>query len=171
MALFVLLIPIPDYRVDGYGTQTVIQNLQKLDLVGFVLFTPTTLMFIFALEWGGTKFAWGSATIIGLFCGSFGNLLLFLFWEYCMGPDAMIPLSLIRQRIIWSSCINMACFVGCAFVVTYYLPIYFQAVRNASPTDSGVDMLPQIITNMILTILTGALGKNHTAKLNVFGSY
>jgi hypothetical protein len=30
------------------------------------------------------------ATIIGLFCGAFGNLLIFLAWEYYVGDDAMI---------------------------------------------------------------------------------
>ncbi|KKK20311.1 hypothetical protein ARAM_002431 [Aspergillus rambellii] len=157
VALFLLVVPIPDYRIAGDRKQTVIQRLGRLDFIGFLLFTPATIMLIFALQWGGSKFAWGSATIIGLFCGSFGNLLVFLLWEHRLGDEAMIPLSLIRRRIIWSSCLNMACFVGCAFTTTYYFPIYFQAVRDASPTQSGVDMLPQIITNMILTIVTGAL--------------
>ncbi|KAK3944445.1 major facilitator superfamily domain-containing protein [Diplogelasinospora grovesii] len=123
IALFLLLVPIPDYRVVGDGTQAVSQSLRKLDLVGFLLFTPTVIMFILALQWA----------------------------------EAMIPLSLLRRRIIWSSCLNMACFIGCTFTTAFYFPVYFQAARDASPVQSGVDMLPQIITNMIITILTGAL--------------
>lgn len=115
-------------------------------------------MFILPLQWGGTKYAWSSATIIGLFCGSFSNLLVFLAWEHRMGDEAMIPLGLVKRRVIWSSCLNIAFFVGSAFTFTYYLPIYFQAVRNATPTTSGVHILPQIITNMVATILTGAFG-------------
>lgn len=158
VALLLFFISIPDYRVKGVGQQTMLQRLRKLDPIGFFLFTPTTIQFILALQWGGIEFSWGSVTIIGLFCGSFGNMLVFLVWEYHIGDDAMIPLSLMRRRVIWSSCINLACFAGCIFTTTYYFPIYFQAVRNASPTTSGVDMLPQIITSMLVTILTGALG-------------
>ena len=40
-------------------------------------------------------------------------------------------------------------------IVNYYLPIYFQAVRGASPTMSGVDLLPSIISQMIFAIVSG----------------
>ncbi|RYP44830.1 hypothetical protein DL768_008750 [Monosporascus sp. mg162] len=154
---FLLLVSIPDYRVYGDGTQAISQSLRKLDLIGFLLFTPTVIMFILALQWGGTVYPWNSATIIGLFCGALGNLPVFLAWEYRVGDEAMIPLVLLRRRIIWSSCLNMACFIGCTFTIAYYFPVYFQAVRDASPVQSGANMLPQILTNMIVTITTGAL--------------
>lgn len=118
------------------------------------------MMFIFALQWGGTEYQWDSAIIIGLFAGSFANLIVFLVWENRVGAEAMIPLSLVRRRIIWTSCLNMICFIGCTFTTAYYFPVYFQAVRNASPVQSGIDMLPQILTNMIVTIMTGGLGKS-----------
>ncbi|KAF3769428.1 MFS general substrate transporter [Cryphonectria parasitica EP155] len=154
---FLLVVQIPGFRVSGDGMQPLSQILKKLDIIGFLLFTPTIVMFILALQWGGTTYSWHSATIIGLFCGAFGNLVLFLAWEYRVGDEAMIPLSMVRRRIIWSSCLNIACFTGCAFTTTYYFPVYFQSVRNATPLQSGVDMLPQVITNMIVTIFTGGL--------------
>ena len=157
--MFLLIVHIPDYRVVGDGTQSVMQRVRRLDLVGFLLFTPTVIMFILALQWGGVKYSWGSATIIGLFCGAFGNLLVFLAWEHRVGDEAMIPLSLLRRRVIWSSCLNMMCFIGCTFTIAYYFPVYFQAVKDASPVQSGVDMLPQIVTNMVVTIMTGGLGE------------
>jgi hypothetical protein len=64
----------------------------KLDLIGFMLFAPAAIQFILALEWGGTFYHWDSAMVIGLFCGSFGTILVFLTWEYRMGDDAMIPI-------------------------------------------------------------------------------
>jgi hypothetical protein len=158
VALCLLFISIPDSGVKGDERQTVLQKLRRLDLIGFLLFTPSMIQFILALQWGGIKFSWNSATVIGLFCGAFGNLLVFLAWEYHMGDEAMIPLPLMRRQIIWSSCINLACIYGCMFTTLYYFPIYFQAVRSATPTNSGVDLLPQIISNMFITIVTGALG-------------
>ncbi|RYP08953.1 hypothetical protein DL764_001564 [Monosporascus ibericus] len=154
---FLLLVSIPDYRVVGDGTQAVSQSLRKLDLVAFLLFTPAVIMLMLALQCGGTVYHWNSATIIGLFCGALGNLPVFLAWEYRVGDEAMIPLFLLCRRIIWSSCLNMACFIGCTFTIAYYFPVYFQAVRDTSPVQSGVNMLPQILMNMIVTIITGAL--------------
>ncbi|KAK0624576.1 major facilitator superfamily domain-containing protein [Bombardia bombarda] len=157
IALGLILIPFPESQVMADGPRSLRQKLQKLDLIGFLLFTPTVIMLILALQWGGIKHPWSSATIIGLFCGALGNLLVFLAWEHHMGAEAMIPLSLIRRRIIWSSCLNQAFFIGCTFITSYYFPVYFQAVQEASPVQSGVGMLPQIVTNMVVTIATGVL--------------
>jgi hypothetical protein len=154
VAIFLILITIPDYRVHK---QTAMQRLRRLDLIGFGLFTPTIIMFVLALQWGGTKYAWDSATIIGLLCGAGGNLIVFLAWERHVGDDAMIPLALVRRRAIWSSCLNTAGFIGCAFTTVYYFPIWFQAVKGASPTASGVDMVPLIALEMATTVITGAL--------------
>lgn len=75
-----------------------------------------------------------------------------------MGNEAMIPLPLIRRRVIWSSCLNYACLFGSMLITTYYLPIYFQAVRNATPTLSGVDLLPSILSSVLFGIICGGLG-------------
>jgi Fungal trichothecene efflux pump (TRI12) len=163
VALFLVLIPIPDMGIAS-EKKTVVARLRRLDLIGFALFAPTMLMIIFALQWGGVNYAWNSATIIGLFCGAGGNFIVFVAWQYYMGNEAMIPLGLIKRRVIWSSCINMGFLVACTMVIVYYLPIYFQAVRDASPTQSGVDMLPQILSNMVFTIATGILGMSRICR-------
>ncbi|KAH8163366.1 hypothetical protein CIB48_g4886 [Xylaria polymorpha] len=160
VALFLIIIRIPDYRVAGDGKQTILERLRKLDVPGFLLFAPAVVMLILPLQWGGTRNAWSSATIIGLFVGSFGNLLLFLAWEYHVGAEALIPLSLLRQRVVWTSCLNMAFLIGCTLTTAYYFPVWFQAVKDDSPVQSGVDMLPIIGTNTVVTVITGiAIGR------------
>jgi hypothetical protein len=121
------------------------------------LFAPAAIQFILALQWGGIKYVWSSATVIGLFCGAFGTLLIFLAWEKHMGDGAMIPFSIISRRVVWSSAINYGCLMGSLLISTYYLPIYFQAVRDATPTLSGVDLLPSIISTMVFGIVSGGL--------------
>jgi hypothetical protein len=167
-ATFLLFISLPLRTTKGAGKQTVLNTLGKLDLIGFSLFAPATIQFIFALEWGGIKYAWNSATIIGLFCGSFGTLLVFLAWEHHMGDEAMIPLSIIGRRVVWSSSLNYVCFMGSMLISTYYLPIYFQAVRNATPTLSGVDLLPSVISTIIFGIVSGGLCMSYSLDLAHF---
>ncbi|KAJ8119752.1 hypothetical protein ONZ43_g3367 [Nemania bipapillata] len=157
IALFIITTRFPDYRVAGDGKQTVLERIMKLDIPGFLLFAPTVVMLILPLQWGGTRYAWSSATIIGLFVGSFGNLLVFLGWEYYVGEGALIPLGLLRRRVIWTSCLNMAFLIGCTLTTAYYFPVWFQAVHGDSPVQSGVDMLPIILTNTIVTMITGVL--------------
>ncbi|KAL3478143.1 major facilitator superfamily domain-containing protein [Aspergillus californicus] len=152
-----IAVPIPDGRTGAAKSQTIPTSLGKLDVPGFVLFAGAIVQLLFALNWGGTNYPWNSATIIGLFCGAGGTFIVFVVWEWRVGLDAMIPLDLVRHRIIWASCLNYGFFYGCMMTCTYYMPIYFQAVRDASPTMSGVDLLPVIVPTMAFAMLTGVL--------------
>lgn len=138
---------------------TVRSVLTKLDLTGFVLFASFAVMILLALEWGGTQYQWNSAMIIGLFCGGIGLLALFTAWEYRVGDGAMIPYSMARRRIVWCSCLVTGLFFGSLLVFTYYLPIYFQAVRGVSPALSGVYLLPGMLSQMVMALVSGVLGK------------
>ncbi|KAH7310218.1 MFS multidrug transporter [Rhexocercosporidium sp. MPI-PUGE-AT-0058] len=157
VAGFLLMIAIPDRNAKSTDKVTVKSLLKSLDLLGFALFAPTAIMFLLALEWGGTKYAWDSATVIGLFCGAAGTLPLFCFWEYRKGEGAMIPWPMVKQRVVWSSCLTMICFFGNQLITSYYLAIYFQAVRGVAPTLSGVYVLPGILSQMFAAMFSGVL--------------
>lgn len=148
--------------------QPIIQRLLKLDLVGFLFFAPAVIQFILALEWGGTTYVWKDATIIGLFCGTIGTLVVFIAWEHHVGSKAMIPIAIVRRRIIWMSCLNYAGFGGSMLTATYYIPIYFQTVRNDSPTMSGVSLLPSVISTMLSGVVTGATSKSWCQSSSVY---
>ena len=132
--------------------------LKELDIIGFALFAPAAIQLLLALQWGGIRYHWGDATIIGLFCGAFGTLCLFLARQYRVGDKAMIPFSMVRQRPVWSASLTMFFFFGAQLIMSYYLPIYFQTVRDASPTMSGVYMLPSILSQIIFATVSGVLG-------------
>ena len=75
-----------------------------------------------------------------------------------MGEEAMFPLSLLRQRIVWSSVLFML-FLGANLLTTsYFMSVYFQSVRGVQPLLSGVYLLPAILSQMALAVISGALG-------------
>lgn len=84
---------------------------------------------------------------------------MFLLWEYRKGDNAMIPFSIARQRVVWCSCIFGFFLMGTVMCTSYYLPIYFQAVKGVTPTLSGVYLLPSILSQLMLAVISGALGK------------
>lgn len=116
-------------------------------------------MLLMALEWGGSQYAWNSATSIGLFCGASAMVIVFLLWEYHAGDEAMIPFSMVTNRVVWSSCLVIWFLFGAMMVYSYYLPIWFQAVKGASSLQSGVDLLPLILSQVVASIVSGGLGK------------
>jgi MFS family permease len=63
----------------------------------------------------------------------------------------------IRKRTIWSSSLY-AFFLGAAFfITTYYLPIWFQAVKGASAVKSGIMNIPMLLSVTIFSVLAGAV--------------
>lgn len=156
--LLIFIIHIPDRVERGPNRLSNRKILGQLDFFGFFLFAPFAVMLLLALQWGGINYPWNSPTIIGLFCGSAGMLLLFGAWEYHVGEGAMIPFFMVRQRIIISSCLTMACFFGSLLAVTFYLPIYFQSIKGVTPGLSGVYILPSILSMMLMAVTSGILG-------------
>jgi hypothetical protein len=116
-------------------------------------------MLLLALQWGGIKYAWNSATTIGLFCGTLGSLCAFIAWESRSGDKAMMPISLLRRRIVYWSCIATVFQFGAIQLTAYYLSIWFQVIKGASPSMSGVYFMGTIGFQIITGLLSGILGK------------
>ncbi len=144
--------------------EPVIGNLRaiitkELDLVGFVLFAPTCVMFLLALIWGGNEYRWDSSVIIGLFCGSSGTFIVFGAWELHRGEKAMIPPSIARKPLVLFGGLTSFLQVGALLLLSYYLPLWFQVVKNDSPIMSGVMVLPTAVAQAIAGITAGKVGK------------
>lgn len=158
-ALFFVHVPT---QVPKAKASTVWSSLhKKLDLIGFTIFAPAAIMLLLAVQYGGNQFAWNSSTVIGLFCGAGITVIVFLAWDYYKGDEAMIPLSMLRKKIVWSGCLVYGFLMSQMFTTSYYLPIYFQGVKGVSPTLSGVYLLPMILAQLFLAIGSGTIGKSN----------
>ena len=132
------------------------ERLKELDFLGAFFLIPAVVCLLLALQWGGTQYAWNSATIIGLFCG-FGSLvIIFITVQIKLGERATIPIRLFTTRSVFFSVMFSFC-VGSAFLlVIFYLPLYFQGVKGSSATKSGVQILPLLLSVVIASICGGA---------------
>lgn len=151
-------INLSQVNVHQPGRVNFIALFHDLDIAGFLLFAPAMVAFLLALEWGGATYRWDSGIIIGLFCGAAVLLALFLTWEYRKGETAMIPFSMVKHKVVYCACVTMFFLFANSLMTSYYLAIYFQGVRDKTPTLSGVNMLPGIVSQMAAGIASGALG-------------
>lgn len=149
------IIRIPDAKVKVDSKPSTIEKVDRLDLPGCAIFAPAIIMLLLALEWGGVRYSWSSPTIIGLFCGAAGTFCVFLAWESRRGDRAMMPLGLFRNSIVSCAVVANIMSNGAFFLITYYLSVWFQVVKNASPLMSGVYTLPSVLSQIIGTIGTG----------------
>jgi len=76
---------IPDSKQADSHLATSGRRGKRLDIPGFLLFTPAIIMLLLALEWGGVTYRWNSSVVIGLLCGAGLEWVVFLLWERKQG--------------------------------------------------------------------------------------
>ncbi|KAJ5158517.1 Major facilitator superfamily domain general substrate transporter [Penicillium coprophilum] len=146
--------PAPNRHVKE---STWIERIKKFDPVGTSLFLPAIICLLLALQWGGTIYAWNSWRIIVLFCLFAVLILLFLFVQYREQDNATVPPRIFFRRTICFAALYSFC-IGSAFLSSvYFLPIWFQAVKNASPVSSGIMNLPMLISVVLTSIISGII--------------
>lgn len=158
VAGLLLFVTIPESQYKPPVREVFRTAVHSLDLLGFVLIAPAAIMFFLALQWGGNQHPWDSSVVIGLFVGAGGTFIVFLLWERRRGDDAMVLFNMLKMRIVWSASATMFFFMGVPFTANYYLPIYFQAVKDDSAVMSGVHILPTIIAQVVFAVTSGAMG-------------
>ncbi|KAJ6145598.1 HC-toxin efflux carrier TOXA [Penicillium chermesinum] len=133
------------------------EKVKQLDLPGFVLLAPSIICLILALQWGGTSYPWRSGRIIALFV-VFG-LLFIGFWAVQVWQEdlATIPIRIIKNRNVWGGIFYGTMISASLFVFTFYIPIWFQAIKGDSATQSGIDNLPMLIGLVVFAIIGGVL--------------
>lgn len=152
----VLLVTlVPEHSPQRIGF---VRLLASLDLLGFSLLGPAVTMVLLAMHYGAHEYPWSSPVVVGLFCGGFTTALLFVLWEVRCGEKALIPPLIVSNRVIWSSCLVTGFMTSTLLVHSYYLPIYFQAVRGVSPSLSGIYLLPSILGQLVSSVLSGFIG-------------
>lgn len=159
MLLIVLHLPSPPRP-----QQTWMQTLWSLDPVGQMLFLPSIICVLIALQWAGTLYTWSSPRIIVLMVVFAILLAAFIINELCMGPKATIPPKIASQRTVAAaSCFAFFNYTQ-FFIFVYFIPIYFQAIKGVDAEQSGIDTIPLIVANNVASLTSGFL----TTR---FGSY
>jgi hypothetical protein len=135
-------------------TKTWKEKVLRFDPIGTVLFAPSIICLLTALQWGGTTYAWSDGKIIALLV-VFGILLLgFAIIQPFMGDNATLNTKAVTSRHTMCAALYSFCVSASFFVMAYFIPIWFQAIRGSSAVQSGIDLLPFMIS-IILSIMSG----------------
>jgi MFS family permease len=134
-----------------------VERLKTFDLYGNVFLMPAIISLFLALQWGGSKYPWGNGRIIALFV-VFGVLITgFVAVQFWRPHNAMMPPHMIAKRSVWAACVFSFLMAGAFFTLTYYIPIWFQAVKGVSAVASGIRNLPLILGVVATSIIVGGL--------------
>jgi EmrB/QacA subfamily drug resistance transporter len=151
---------IPFFQITRRGKKseaTWREQLQKFDLYGTALFLPAIICLLLALQWGGSKFEWKSARIIVLLVLFVLLSIGFVAIQWWKQENATVPPRVFMNRNVWGGALFGAMLGAAFFVMVYYLPIWFQAVKGVSATKSGIMNLPVILGLVVISMLAGGL--------------
>jgi EmrB/QacA subfamily drug resistance transporter len=128
----------------------------KIDYLGATTLAAFATAVVLATSWGGTTYAWSSPVIIALFAGSAVMLALWYF-SARRAAEPVLPLRLFKNSVF-----TVAAAIGLAagfamFGALSYLPLFLQVVRGASPTISGVYLLPMVLGLLVTSIGSGQI--------------
>ncbi|KAF7335567.1 Major facilitator transporter-like protein [Mycena venus] len=135
----------------------ILQQTLHLDFLGAILVAAAVTSLVLALQWGGNTKPWGDKDVI--ICFVFAGVLTaaYVWWEIYMGESAMTPTTIFKSRSVWA--ILAYCFLSrfSLLLFSYYIPIFYQAVRHHSATKSGIDLLPFMLGLVLTVILAGQI--------------
>lgn len=132
-----------------------IDRILELDIIGNILLLGACMMLFLALEYTTQGRPWSDRLVIILLSGSGGTALVFAAWQWWKQDGALIPPSIIMQRTVAASCVAAFTTYGALLIHSYFLPIWFQAIRGESAISSGVDMIPYVATNAFFSLVSG----------------
>lgn len=165
VSLILILICLPSNfpHPPGFVDENALTNKHKakrLDLIGFFLLLAASILFVTAIEEGGTEYPWNSAVVIALLVLSLFLWPALLFWSRhqerrTTRQEPVLPWRLISNRFSMAPFLN-SFFAGAAFIsLIISLPQKFQVVYGSSPFDAGYKLLTLTICTPVGSALAG----------------
>jgi EmrB/QacA subfamily drug resistance transporter len=157
IALFVVarVLNVPhsrrEHRIDWWGAVTIVLGVVPLLLVAEQ----------------GESWGWLSAAAVSCYVIGVLGVIAWVLVEKRMGDEALIPMRLFSNNVfsrtsLLSLIVGMVMFGGLLMI-----PQYLQIVKGASPTKSGLLMLPLMLGMMVASIATGQV-TSRTGRYKIF---
>jgi len=155
LAVVAMTLHIPhirtDHRIDWWGAGALVLGIVPLLIVAEQ----------------GRIWGWGSAGVLGLIALGIVGVISFIMIEIKMKDEALIPMRLFSSRV-FSIGLTVNVLIGLGmFGALSTLPLYLQLVKGATPTESGLLLLPMMLGIMSGSILSGQLTAR-TGRYKIF---
>ncbi|CCA69357.1 related to aflatoxin efflux pump AFLT [Serendipita indica DSM 11827] len=156
-----LLLPVhpPIGTVEGAPKIPLLKQWLSLDWIGGILSLGMVTTLIMPLQWGGLTKPWNDKLVIALFVLSGALFIIFGLWEHWLGKErALMPIHMLFNRTQLAAGFAMFFVMATHLNAIYHLPFFYQA-KGRSASQSGVDILPYVISMVVGSLGSGAVAK------------
>ena len=132
------------------------QNHRKhrLDFLGAALMLTGTLALLFALSWGGVRFAWTSPTILVLLLGFFVFAVLFV-WRLLRAEEPLLPLDVLRDRVVVHGSAAASFCMGGFVGLVVHVPLYLEQVVGLNASEAGLALIALMVATPVGATISG----------------
>jgi EmrB/QacA subfamily drug resistance transporter len=138
--------------------KTIVPNVKgwSFDWIGLGLFVTFIAPVLLAVSQAHQMTASSLVTFCILFGIGLVSLVLLLRHER-HERFPLIPIALLRQPVIWRSDALAACHGAMLVSLVTFLPLYFRVVRGLSAGETGLLLLPLVVSIGVGSVITGRL--------------
>ncbi|KAL8901174.1 MAG: hypothetical protein Q9207_005333 [Kuettlingeria erythrocarpa] len=138
--------------------------VRKVDFLGALTLLAASILFVSAVEEGGTEYSWKSTIVLCLLCISVVLWIIFFVWQKWASSrrsqyqrEPILPWRLLSNRFTVGFLLN-AFFGGAVFIsAVIVIPQRFQVVNNLSPFSAGWRLLALMLCSPLGSALSGYL--------------
>ena len=157
--IFLINLPIGIAALVVTSISLKLPNIRReasVDYLGAATIVGSVTSLVLYLSWAGPDVGWTSPIGIGLLVAFVALALTFAFVEQRV-KEPILPPELFKHWTFVSN-ISFAMIMGVGmFGGLIYLPIYLQAVKGFTATQSGLAMLPMVVGMFVTSIGSGQL--------------
>ena len=158
LALAVLAVVMP---------KPVTGQQHRVDWWGALALTGGMVPLLLALSWGGSQYAWGSKTIVGLLAAALVALVAFALREL-NASEPILDIRLFKDRGFSASMTVLFLSGVGMFAAIMFLPLFLQAVLGRTASSSGALLTPLMLGMVFASVITGQL-ISRTGRYKSFG--
>lgn len=148
----------------GYDAK-VARTRHRIDYAGAAMLTSALGALVLVTSLGGRSLPWDGPGALGLIALAILSFAAFL-WIETRAAEPVLPLGLFRINAFWvTSAVNVATGAGLFGAVTF-LPLFLQIAKGASPTESGLLLIP-MTAGILLTANVAGRVMRRTGRMRV----
>ena len=135
------------------------ETRQRFDFLGAFFVALGLATMLYGLSSASTD-GWGSATVVGFLCLGLVALILFVVTELTLarrGGTPLLDLRLFANGPFRAGIIANVFVIFSLFGGLFLFPLYLQNLRQLSPFQAGLELLPQALASMVSVLIGGRL--------------
>lgn len=117
------------------------QKLLRIDFLGSGLLISSIICLLIAASLGGPVISFMSLSFVSLIIFALLFLFSFVYVDLYKAEEPIIPIELLKDRTVLSSCLANWFYSMSVFTYLFYVPIYYSSVLGFSASQNGLRLI------------------------------